>query len=161
MYLNVLGQENVINNSEHNIIDSFMYHIIECAHCTLRYIQYQYFQRCHNGITDTLQSLGRFYKYVQGLLVLLFLIRLPGRGTWRSLTVNILYIYIVREMNDMMMWETPSKTLLRLMMIMSARLWFVCSARGRLEPGPRRAESLARWCPAQQNSCVELGFEVE
>ena len=32
-----------------------------------------------------------------------------------------LYIYIVREMNDMMMWETPSKTLLRLMMIMSAR----------------------------------------
>ena len=41
-----------------------------------------------------------------------------------------LYIYIVREMNDMMMWETPSKTLLRLMMIMSARLWFVCSALG-------------------------------
>ena len=120
MYLNVLGQENVINNSEHNIIDSFMYHIIECAHCPLRYIQYQDFQRCHNGITDTLQSLGRFYKYVQGLLVLLFLIRLPGpRMQDRALTH--LYIYIVREMNDMMMWETPSKTLLRLMMIMSAR----------------------------------------
>ena len=150
MYLNVLGQENVINNV--NTRSSTM--------CTLRYIQYQDFQRCHNGITDTLQSLGRFYKYVQGLLVLLFLIRLPGpRMQDRPLTH--LYIYIVREMNDMMMWETPSKTLLRLMMIMSARLWFVCSARGRLEPGPRRAESLARWCPAQQNSCVELGFEVE
>ena len=51
-----------------------------------------------------------------------------------------LYIYIVREMNDMMMWETPSKTLLRLMMIMSARIWFVCSALGSVwsaAPGER------------------------
>ena len=60
-----------------------------------------------------------------------------------------LYIYIVREMNDMMMWETPSKTLLRLMMIMSARSGLCVQHGGRLEPGPRRAESLARWCPAQ------------
>ena len=55
MYLNVLRQENVINNSnsEHNIIDNFMYHIIENVHCPLRYIRYYDFQRCHNGITDT------------------------------------------------------------------------------------------------------------
>ena len=52
MYLNVLGQENVINNSnsEHKIIDSFMYHIIECAH----YVTFN--TSISRGVTMALQS---------------------------------------------------------------------------------------------------------
>ena len=50
MYLNVLGQENVINNSEHNIIDSFMYHIIECAH----YVTFN--TMISRGVTIALQT---------------------------------------------------------------------------------------------------------